>query len=71
MTLSETDIDTRICPLCGQPNRCAMAGCDNAPDTPCWCKSEQFSHALLDQLPEDARNRACICKQCMKNYSRS
>jgi hypothetical protein len=58
-------IDTSLCPLCGAPNRCAMAGCNKNPNEPCWCKAEQFPIKFLDQVPEDRKNKACICKQCL------
>jgi hypothetical protein len=66
---SGDDIDPRLCPLCGKPNQCAMADCGKAPDKPCWCKSQQFSQQLLEQVPKGKRNRACICKRCQQNHA--
>ncbi len=76
MSLSPV-IDPGLCPLCGQPNRCAMAcapqtdGLDG-PDVasqpkqaePCWCTRVQFSERLLQQVPAAAKNKACICLRC-------
>jgi hypothetical protein len=31
---------------------------------PCWCTLVPFSADLLAQVPEAARNRACICQRC-------
>jgi len=61
--------DTGICPLCGEPNNCAMAECDKVSDMPCWCKSEEFPLGLLNRIPKDVRNLACICQNCLKDYS--
>ncbi|WP_295550490.1 cysteine-rich CWC family protein [Limnohabitans sp. Rim8] len=62
MTLPE--LDPCRCPLCGQPNACAMACGDQAATEPCWCTLVQFDAELLKQVPEAARNRACICQRC-------
>jgi hypothetical protein len=32
---------------------------------PCWCTLVQFSADLLKQVPEAARNKACICAACV------
>ena len=67
MSLSPA-IDPCLCPLCGQPNSCAMACAPHpeAPDAtsqpaqaePCWCTRVQFSAHLLQQVPEAAKNKA-------------
>ncbi|MFY7859066.1 MAG: cysteine-rich CWC family protein [Limnohabitans sp.] len=31
---------------------------------PCWCTRVQFSAHLLQQVPEAAKNKACICMRC-------
>lgn len=62
--MSQTTFDPCRCPLCRQPNACAMACGDAASAEPCWCTRVQFSQALLKQVPEAARNRACICQSC-------
>ena len=56
------------CPLCGQPNDCAMAPTDgSAPGAqPCWCTREVFSNQLLQRLPIKALGQACICANCVK-----
>ncbi|HMS07380.1 MAG TPA: cysteine-rich CWC family protein [Burkholderiaceae bacterium] len=55
--------DPARCPLCGQPNGCAMA-CDGKAQTPCWCTKAVFSAELLARVPEAARRKACICATC-------
>ncbi|PUE51917.1 cysteine-rich CWC family protein [Limnohabitans parvus] len=65
--MSQPALDPCRCPLCGQPNACAMAmpqACDAA-SGPCWCTRVQFSADLLKQVPEAARNKACICAACV------
>ncbi len=62
-------IDPCCCPLCGQPNACAMATPQTAAEAvhagPCWCTRVHFSADLLKQVPEAARNKACICAACV------
>jgi hypothetical protein len=61
-----TVTDPTRCPLCGQPNACAMEvqRATGQPQPPCWCTQVDFSPALLDQLPPAARGQACICRAC-------
>jgi hypothetical protein len=59
-------IDATRCPLCGEPNRCAM---ELERETghvqpPCWCMQVDFSNAPLTNLPEAMRGLACICARC-------
>ncbi len=61
-----TSVDPCRCPLCGGPNRCAMAQPEPQQHTPCWCTRAQFSAQLLQQVPEVARGKACICPDCVK-----
>jgi hypothetical protein len=60
-----TTPDPCRCPLCAQPNACSMATPGQSASGPCWCTMVQFSPALLQQVPEAARNRACICATCV------
>ena len=64
MTLLMPAIDPCRCPLCGQPNACAMIAGASAPG-PCWCTRVSFSAELLKQVPEAAQNKACICAACV------
>ncbi len=60
-------VDTSRCPLCGNENHCAMApGAD--PEAPCWCSVERFPQELLDRVPEEMRNMACICAACLREH---
>ncbi|UFS55712.1 cysteine-rich CWC family protein [Comamonadaceae bacterium M7527] len=68
-----TLFDPRYCPICGEPNACAMANAapntepQNAP--PCWCVGFDFSDNLLDQVPTEAQRKACICQRCVQGQS--
>ncbi len=50
------------CPLCGEPNQCAVAR--GEPHESCWCMKVSFAPGALDELPEAARNRYCVCQRC-------
>ena len=65
--MTQLAVDPCRCPLCGQPNACAMATptTEAAAPGPCWCTLVQFSADLLKQVPEAARNKACICAACV------
>lgn len=59
--------DASCCPLCGQPNLCAMeqARLTGQPTLePCWCTQATFSPELLARVPQAARGQACICARC-------
>ena len=65
--MTQLAIDPCRCPLCGQPNACAMATpkIEAEATAPCWCTLVPFSADLLKQVPEAARNKACICAACV------
>jgi SAM-dependent methyltransferase len=50
----------RICPLCGEANRCGVALGKGV----CWCFSTPVPHAVIEQIPEEYRGRACVCEPC-------
>lgn len=54
------------CPLCGQPNACAMEveRTTGIKQAPCWCTHITFSETLLARIPEAQRGQACICAAC-------
>jgi hypothetical protein len=59
--------DKNLCPLCGQPNNCAMEieKSTGQKQEPCWCVSMEFAKELLAQLSNDAES--CICNQCVSS----
>ena len=62
-------IDPSKCPICGEPNQCAqeIAKATGKPPEACWCMAATFSADLLDRVPEEAQNKACICAMCAKD----
>lgn len=56
------------CPLCGQPNQCAMEleRRTGEKQPPCWCTGVSFDAALLARVPDEAKRRACICPACAR-----
>jgi hypothetical protein len=42
-----------------------MATPGQAASGPCWCTLVEFGADLLKQVPEAARNKACICAACV------
>ncbi len=54
-----------LCPLCGQPNDCAMERAQGkALPEPCWCTTVVFTPELLQRIPEAAQRKACVCRAC-------
>lgn len=64
--MTPTLIDATRCPLCGQPNRCALEQerANGQTQAPCWCTQPRFDAELLARLPAAARGAACICRAC-------
>lgn len=60
-------IDPSVCPICGKPNNCRLAQEVPSPE-PCWCTRIRISQHVLNLVPEQARNRACVCRSCVKKY---
>jgi hypothetical protein len=59
--------DAGVCPLCGEPNKCAMKIDPNA--TECWCDSIIIPQELLDKLPVKSIGKDCICKNCVESFN--
>jgi hypothetical protein len=59
-------VNPSLCPLCGQPNRCAMEveKETGVKQPPCWCTRVDFSADLLARVPAEAKEKACICAAC-------
>ena len=65
-SVTRPKIDTAVCPLCGQPNNCAMAADPSA--TQCWCGDLKFPQELMDQVPENVIHQTCICRNCFDRF---
>ncbi|MGL4319034.1 MAG: cysteine-rich CWC family protein [Pseudomonas sp.] len=55
--------DSRRCPRCGQLNSCAQAGQQEAVED-CWCFHQPIAPDVLDSLPVEQRDQACLCPRC-------
>jgi hypothetical protein len=60
------EVDPARCPLCGEPNQCALAADPSASE--CWCDSKTFPRELFAHLPNEAIRRVCICQKCLERY---
>lgn len=60
--------DPTACPLCGQPNGCAMERqrATGVEQPPCWCTRVDFGADLLAGVPAEAQRLACICPACAR-----
>lgn len=54
--------DPSRCPLCAAPNGCAIQAGEDA--AACWCMSAAIAAEVQAQIPETARNKACLCAKC-------
>ncbi len=57
--------DASRCPACGAGNQCSLADPRTA-DRACWCYSVQIDPAVLEALPAELRNAACLCPACAR-----
>ncbi len=55
------------CPLCGAANECQRCS-PAAHKGACWCARVEMPEALLARVPENFRNRACICHRCVEKF---
>lgn len=58
--------DPTRCPICGEPNRCAMElqRQTGEQQPPCWCTQVDFSAQLLAKVPAQQQRLACVCARC-------
>lgn len=59
-------VDPVRCPLCGEPNQCALEveRASGVKQPVCWCSQVKFEAVLLSRLPEGSRGKACVCHAC-------
>ena len=55
------------CPLCGGANECQLCS-PAAYKGQCWCARAEISPELLARVPENSRNRACLCHRCVEKF---
>jgi hypothetical protein len=54
------DPDATLCPLCGEPNACALA----AGQRHCWCFEVEVSEAARVRAAKLVGERVCVCRRC-------
>lgn len=53
----------KYCPICGEENKCMAESGEG-----CWCVQESFPKEILELVPEESKNKHCICKNCLSKY---
>ena len=54
------DINPGLCPLCAQPNHCALVDGGKS----CWCFQAKILEEARDSIPIEADGLACVCFRC-------
>ena len=56
-------IDPTRCPICHEPNICAMEKAKASGTKPehYWCMDAVFTPAVMDLVPDQAKGKACVC----------
>jgi prepilin-type N-terminal cleavage/methylation domain-containing protein/prepilin-type processing-associated H-X9-DG protein len=57
------------CPLCGEANECQLCS-PAAYKGSCWCARVEIPCELLARVPDNFRNRACVCRNCVEKFKR-
>ena len=70
LTIYMDTIDPTLCPICHEPNVCAMEKAKATGTKPerCWCMDAVFTPAVMGQVPDAARGKACICAKCASQF---
>ncbi|WP_147532865.1 cysteine-rich CWC family protein [Bacillus marasmi] len=55
----------KFCPICGEENKCEAGAGEHGS---CWCNKETFPKGVFELVPEESRNKHCICKSCLSKY---
>ncbi|GAA0700669.1 hypothetical protein GCM10009104_32130 [Marinobacterium maritimum] len=69
--LNDHNIDPLMCPLCNQANSCVNLSTKDVENT-CWCNDPAiaFPEALLSQIPDELRRKACVCRSCALEFQK-
>lgn len=62
--------DPALCPVCQSPNDCQLCTSSTYKGS-CWCQHHSFPEELLARVPEELRNRACVCRSCVETAWRA
>lgn len=55
--------EPNLCPACGTSNHCSLANPRSATHD-CWCDSVSIDPQVLEALPAELRDKACLCPRC-------
>ncbi|MDF9621103.1 cysteine-rich CWC family protein [Pseudomonas entomophila] len=55
--------DPQRCPACGAANQCGLADPRSATQG-CWCFNVSIDPTILEALPAELRDKACLCPRC-------
>jgi len=58
---NQKSVDPTRCPLCGESNNCGAARGEKT----CWCFDLKIPVYVLENVPENARGKACVCQRCI------
>lgn len=56
------NVESRVCPLCGGDNKCMH-------NKECWCMDKEIPGELIEKIPLDKREKACICENCIDRFN--
>lgn len=61
-------IDPTRCPICHEPNVCAMETAKATGTKPqrCWCMDAVITPEVMDLVPDQAKGKACVCAKCVE-----
>lgn len=62
LSSADRPADPARCPLCGQPNGCALT--EGRPIESCWCLTARIPEDVLARIPAERRRQACVCSRC-------
>ena len=57
--------DTQTCPACGASNQCSLADPRTATQD-CWCYGVEIDPQVIEALPDELRDKACLCPRCAR-----
>ncbi|MBF0264000.1 MAG: cob(I)yrinic acid a,c-diamide adenosyltransferase [Gammaproteobacteria bacterium] len=62
--MKNNSIDDSICPLCQKKNHCQARNTALS----CWCHQKVIPEELIARVPEELKNKTCICQSCVDAY---
>jgi len=57
-----SELKQNRCPVCSGPNECGLA----AGKSECWCFEATIAPEVLEQVPEEAKGKVCVCEKCVR-----